>query len=296
MTLLETTTDLGFTVRPLSGTIGAEIEGLDLHDELDEGTVQALREVWLARRVIFFRQQHLDPESHKRFAARFGELTPGHPVIPGLADHPEIFQIDYRESRQVYAQYGDVSVRTAGLDWHTDVTFVERPPAGSILNAVQIPESGGDTMWSDQVAAFAALSESLRGYLATLIAVHDGRAAFGRQLGERGEGSWDGEPYRELVPVEHPVVRIHPETGEQVLFVNRGFTSHIAGLHPDESAALLRFLFAHSARPEFVVRHHWSQGDLAFWDNRSTQHSVVGDYGDAARVIQRVTLRGDRPF
>ncbi|MFM7271241.1 MAG: TauD/TfdA dioxygenase family protein [Actinomycetes bacterium] len=296
MALLDSTTDLRFTVRPLSGTIGAEIEGIDLRDELDEGTVQALREVWLARRVIFFRQQHLDPESHKRFAARFGELTPGHPVIPGLADHPEIFQIDYRASRQVYAQYGDVAVRRAGLDWHTDVTFVQRPPAGSVLSAVRIPESGGDTMWSDQVASFAALSAPMREFLATLTAVHDGRAAFGKQLAERGEGSWDGAPYRALEPVEHPVVRIHPETGEQALFVNRGFTSHIVGMRPDESEALLSFLYRHSTSPEFVVRYHWTQGDIAFWDNRATQHSVVGDYGEAPRVIQRVTLRGDRPF
>jgi taurine dioxygenase len=296
MTLLDQPTDLGFSVRLLSGSIGAEIHGLDLHRDLDEEVIESLRTLWLRRRVLFFKEAHVDAEEHKRFARQFGELTPGHPVIPGLADHPEVFQIDYSESRQVYAQYGDVHVRRAGLDWHTDVTFVERPPAGSILSAVRIPEAGGDTMWSDQVAAFAALSESLRGYLATLTAVHDGRAAFGRQLKERGEGSWDGEPYRELVPVEHPVMRIHPETGEQVLFVNRGFTSHIKGLHADESAALLSFLYAHSTRPEFVVRHHWNQGDLAFWDNRATQHSVVGDYGDAPRVIQRVTLRGDRPF
>lgn len=296
MTLLDRLTDRRFAVRLLSGSIGAEVEGLDLRDDLDEETVQGLRELWLQRRVLFFKRQHLDAEAHKRFARYFGDLTPGHPVIPGLADHPEVFQIDYRESRDVYAQYGDVHVRKAGLDWHTDVTFVERPPAGSILNAVVIPDAGGDTMWSDQVAAFAALSEPLQGFLATLTAVHDGRAAFAKQLADQGEGSWDGAPYRELVPVRHPVVRIHPETGEQVLFVNRGFTSHIEGLRPDESALLLSFLYAHSTSPEFVVRHHWDQGDIAFWDNRATQHSVVGDYGSAARVIQRVTLRGDRPF
>jgi alpha-ketoglutarate-dependent taurine dioxygenase len=291
----EPTAGVAFGVRLLSGSIGAEIEGLDLSVDLDDATIAAIRDVWLERRVVFFRAQSLTPAQHTRFAARFGELTPGHPVIAGLDGHPEIFEIDYSSSREVYAQYGDVATRRAGLDWHTDVTFVERPPAGSVLSATVAPAAGGDTMWSDQVAALAALSPSLQGYLSTLWAVHDGRAAFGAQLERRGAGEWDGEVLRSLEPVRHPVVRTHPETGERALFVNPGFTSHIDGLHPDESAALLGFLYAHSVRPEFVIRHHWTTGDVAFWDNRVTQHSVVGDYGDARRVIQRVSLRGDRP-
>ncbi|MBU3700789.1 MAG: taurine dioxygenase [Acidimicrobiia bacterium] len=283
-------------VRPLSGTIGAEIAGVDLSVELDDDTVAAIRRVWLERRVVFFRSQHLTTEQHERFASRFGELTPGHPVLGGVEGHPSVFEIDYSASREVYAHYGDVATRSAGLDWHTDVTFVERPPSASILNAVVIPPSGGDTMWSDQVAALAALSPSLQGYLATLTAVHDGRAAFGAQLARRdGGGEWEGEVLSSLEPVRHPVVRVHPETGERALFVNPGFTSHVEGLHPDESAMLLSFLYTHSVRPEFVVRHHWTPGDIAFWDNRVTQHSVVGDYGDARRVIQRVSLRGERP-
>lgn len=283
-------------VRPLSATIGAEIRGLDLSGDLAPDVVDAIRRVWLERRVLFFRGQFLDPEQHKRFAALFGELTPGHPVVAGVAGHPEIFEIDYSSPREVYAQYGDVADRSAGLDWHTDVTFVERPPAGSILNAVVIPVVGGDTMWSDQVAAFAALSPSLQAYLSTLTAVHDGRAAFGSQLGTSTDGGmWEGEVLRSLEPVRHPVVRTHPETGEKVLFVNPGFTSSIEGLRADESQMLLSFLHSHSVRPEFTVRHRWEQGDVAFWDNRSTQHSVVGDYGDRARVVQRVSIRGDRP-
>lgn len=287
--------DVDLDVRPLSGTIGAEIAGIDLRVELDDDTVAAIRRVWLERRVVFFRSQHLTTEQHERFAARFGELTPGHPVLGGVDGHPSVFEIDYSAARDVYAHYGDVATRRAGLDWHTDVTFVERPPAASILNAVVIPPSGGDTMWSDQVAALAALSPSLQTYLSTLTAVHDGRAAFGAQLERRGVGEWEGEALSSLEPVRHPVVRIHPETGERALFVNPGFTSHIEGLHADESEMLLSFLHAHSVRPEFVVRHHWTPGDVAFWDNRVTQHSVVGDYGESHRVIQRVSLRGDRP-
>lgn len=296
MTLTDAPASVGLEIRELSGSIGAEIRGVDLSVELDPDTIAAIRRVWLERRVVIFPGQFVTPAEHKRFAASFGELTPAHPVVPGIDGHPEIFEIDYSKSREVYAQYGDISTRRAGLDWHTDVTFVERPPAAGILNALVIPRSGGDTLWSDQVAAFSALSESFRDYLRSLRAIHDGRRAFGEQLANRdGGGEWDGEVYRSLDPVRHPVVRTHPETGEEALFVNPGFTSHIEGLRADESEAVLSFLHAHSTRPEFVVRHHWSAGDIAFWDNRSTQHSVVGDYGEEHRVIQRVTIRGDRP-
>ena len=140
--------------RPLSGTIGAVIEGVDLR-EVTDAEVAAIRRIWLERKVVFFPSQHLDPDSHLAFAARFGDLTEGHPVIPGIEGNPKIFQIDYSDDREVYASYGDAA-KTAGLDWHTDVTFVRRPPMGSILSAVTIPPSGGDTMFSDQAAAFAA--------------------------------------------------------------------------------------------------------------------------------------------
>ena len=297
MTITESRPDVELDVTPLSGTIGSEIRGVDLTQPLDDATVAAIRQVWLERRVVFFPEQHLTPEQHKQVASYFGELTPAHPVIPGIDGHPEVFEIDYSQTRELYAQYGDVSTRTQGLDWHTDVTFVERPPTGSLLNAVVIPPAGGDTLWTDQVAAFSALSPSLQAYLSTLTAVHDGKAAFGAILDTReDDAEWDGEVYAALEPVEHPVVRTHPETGEKVLFVNPGFTSHIVGLRRDESDALLSFLYAHSSRAEFVVRYHWTAGDLGFWDNRATQHAVAGDFGDQPRVIQRVTLRGDRPI
>ena len=206
-----------------------------------------------------------------------------------------MFEIDYSKARALYASYGDVAERSQGLDWHTDVTFVERPPLGSILRAVVIPPAGGDTAFSNQQAAFEALSPSLQGYLSTLSAVHDGRTAFKSAFEAYGSGTWEGKPLPDLVPVVHPVVRTHPETGAKVLFVNPGFTSHIEGLHRAESDALLAFLYRHSVKPEFTVRYHWSEGDVAFWDNRATQHSVVGDFGDQHRVIQRITLRGDAP-
>jgi taurine dioxygenase len=292
MTITDSKIDLDIT--PLSGSIGAVIRGVDLRD-IDDETVAAIREVWLSRKVVFFPGQHLDPDSHLAFASRFGQPTEGHPVIPGIPGHPNIFEIDYTKAREIYANYGDVATRRQGLDWHTDVTFVKRPPLGSILNAVVIPPSGGDTQWSDQVAAFEDLSPALQHFLLSLHAVHDGRASFKAALEAVGEGTWEGKALPSLDPVVHPVVRTHPATGERALFVNKGFTSHIVELDPAESDVLLAFLYAHSVRPEYTVRYHWTAGDVGFWDNRVTQHSVVGDFGTQHRVIQRVTLQGDEP-
>jgi len=289
-----TATDSDLDVRLLSGAIGAEIRNVDLTADLDDDAVAAIRTLWLRHKVVFFPQQHLTPEQHRAFAERFGELTPAHPVVPGIEGHPEVFEIDYSQSRTLAAQYGAVATRQ-GLSWHTDVTFVERPPSGSILNAVVIPPSGGDTLWSNQVAAYEGLSDTLQRFLDTLTAVHDGKAQFAGALAARGEGEWDGEVYAALEPVEHPVVITHPETGERALFVNPGFTSRIAQLDREESAHLLEFLYRHSTRPEYTVRYHWTPGDIGFWDNRVTQHSVVGDFGEQHRVIQRITLRGQRP-
>jgi|tagenome__1003787_1003787.scaffolds.fasta_scaffold20922341_3 alpha-ketoglutarate-dependent taurine dioxygenase len=294
---LATDRRLDLQVAPLSATIGAEIRGVDLSQPLADDTVAELRQLLLQYRVVFFPGQHLDPAQHVEFARAFGEVTPAHPVIPGIDGFPEVFEIDYTKSEQLRESYGDVVDRYDGLSWHTDVTFVERPPLGSILNAVVIPAAGGDTMFSDQRAAYEALSKPLRDFLDGLTAVHDGTQAFSALLKARedGGGEWEGKQYKALEPVEHPVVRTHPETGHKSLFVNAGFTSHIIGLSRAESDALLQFLYAHSTKPQHTVRYHWHTGDLGFWDNRVTQHSVVGDFTGRHRVIQRVTLRGDRP-
>ncbi|OHV36574.1 MULTISPECIES: TauD/TfdA dioxygenase family protein [Pseudofrankia] len=286
--------DVPFEVVPLSGNLGAEILGLDLRT-LDDGVTAAVRAAWLHYKVVFFPGQNLTPREHLAFARRFGEPTEGHPVIPGLADQPEVFQIDYTQVRELAAVYGNVSDVSRGLDWHTDVTFVKRPPLGSILRAVEVPRAGGDTLFSNQEAAFDDLSPALQGFLSTLTAVHDGEDQFKAVLDLLGEGRWEGKTFTKLEAVEHPVVRTHPETGKRSLFVNPGFTSHIKELQRAESDALLAFLYQHSVRPEFTVRYHWQPGTIGFWDNRATQHAVVGDFGDAHRVIQRVTLRGDEP-
>ncbi len=165
-----------------------------------------------------------------------------------------------------------------------------------MLNAIVIPEAGGDTLWADTHAAYEGLSAPIRQLVDGLHAFHDGTPTFGRLLEAVGQGEWDGETFTELTQVEHPVVRTHPETGRRNLFVNPGFTTRIKGLTRRESDALLEFLYAHMTTPEYVVRYRWEEGDLGFWDNRTTMHYAVGDYGDAHRVIQRVTVRGDRPF
>jgi len=150
-------------------------------------------------------------------------------------------------------------------------------------------------MFSDQQAAYEALSPKMQSFLGTLTAMHDGRPSFQGMLDRVGEGKWNGEKVVALEPNEHPVIRTHPETGKKTIFVNQGFTTHIVGLARAESDALLRFLYNHATQPQFTVRYHWHEGDVGFWDNRATQHTVVGDFGDAPRVIQRITLRGDRP-
>jgi alpha-ketoglutarate-dependent taurine dioxygenase len=292
MTIQEAPAQLEVT--PLSATIGAEIRGVDLRD-LDDATVAAIRSVWLDRKVVFFPGQHLTADEHVAFAARFGEATEGHPVIPGMKANPEVFEIDYTLARKYATKAGAEPPPQNGIDWHTDVTYMPEPPMGSILRAVTIPAAGGDTMFSDQQAAYDGLSPAMQSFLGSLTAMHDGRPSFQGMLDLVGEGTWNGEKIVSLDPTEHPVIRTHPETGKRTIFVNGGFTTDIVGLTKTESDALLRLLLKHATQPKYTVRYHWHEGDVGFWDNRQTQHLVVGDFGDAPRVIQRVTLRGDRP-
>jgi alpha-ketoglutarate-dependent taurine dioxygenase len=300
MTTTTTTTSAPVTldIAPLSGTIGAKIRNVDLHQPLDSSTVAAIRQALLDYKVIFLPGQHLSPAEHKEFATHFGEITNAHPVVRGIEEHREVFEIDYSKAREMYGQAAKVdrSEYETSDKWHTDVTFVETPPLGSILNAIVIPPAGGDTLWADTQSAYEGLSQPIKDLVDGLTAVHDGNRTFGRLLHAVGKGEWDGKEFTELTPVEHPVVRTHPETGRRNLFVNPGFTIKIKGLTGKESDALLHFLYAHMATPEYVVRYRWEAGDLGFWDNRTTMHYAITDYGDAHRVIQRVTIKGDKPF
>ena len=289
MTLLDLPTSsptaADLDVELLSPTFGARVHGLDL-GRADDAQVRAVRTALARYKVLFFAGQDLDPDAQIALGRRLGDVTEGHPVVPGVdEEHPEIYALDSAEGG-----FADV--------WHTDVTFVRRPPLGSVLRAVVLPPYGGDTQWADLELAYESLSAPVQRLADDLVAVHDGTREFGYYLAQReaAETRWEGEAYRVLTPVEHPVVRVHPETGRKGLFVNPGFTSHLVGVSDAESRSLLDLFYAHITKPEHIVRHRWSVGDVTMWDNRSTVHYANRDYGDARRVMHRITLRGDEPY
>jgi taurine dioxygenase len=200
-------------IAPLSGTIGAEIRNVDLHQPLDPPTVAAIRQALLDYKVIFLPGQHLSPAEHKEFALYFGEITNAHPVVPGIGEHREVFEIDYTKARELYGVDKSAKVDRSEYEtsdkWHTDVTFVETPPLGSILNAIVIPEAGGDTLWADTNAAYEGLSQPIKDLVDGLTAIHDGNRSFGRLLQALGKGEWDGKEFTELTPGGTPG-RAHP--------------------------------------------------------------------------------------
>ncbi|GAA1836520.1 taurine dioxygenase [Pseudonocardia ailaonensis] len=284
MSPLHAVSDL--SLEPLGPRFGAIVHDVDLATASD-AQVAAIRAQLTERKVLFFRGQHaLDPSGQVRLGNRLGELTASHPVVPGIdEDHTEIYALDSADDG-----FSDV--------WHTDVTFMKRPPLGSVLRAVTLPPTGGDTNWADLELAYEALSPPVQRLADQLDAVHDGNREFGAYLAQRrqGRGSvWDGETVTSLEQVVHPVVRVHPETGRKSLFVNPGFTERIDGLSDVESRHLLDVFYAAITKPEHIVRHRWAEGDVAMWDNRSTAHYANRDYGDARRVMHRITLRGDAP-
>ena len=267
-------------VRPLSPTIGAEIHGVDCAADLDDDVIAAIRAVWLERLVVFFPDQLLDDDTQIAFAARFGELTESHPVEPQVLDRKEVHSIESGKDRTDF--------------WHTDITFMTRPAMASMLRSVEVPEAGGDTMWADTRAAYGALAEPLQRLCDELAAFHF--EPFYAQAVAEGHGNvWEGKKLTRLLPATHPVVRVHPETGRKNLFVNPKFTVRITGMPERQSDSLLRLLYEHMTRPQFVVRYHWKPGTLAFWDNRATMHFGIFDYEGERRVMHRVTLSGDRP-
>jgi alpha-ketoglutarate-dependent sulfate ester dioxygenase len=282
-------------VRPVAGQIGAEIHGLDIARPLDDATVAAIRDALLHHRVVFFRGQSLDHATQIRFGRYFGELTYAHPHDDSPPDgFPEIYTVDVK---RFVERYGEPRPNRASyngrIGWHSDVTPAINPPFGSILRADVVPEIGGDTTWTNLVAAYEALSGPLQRLADTLWAEHRYGAGFtrsGRVPSERQR-----ERY-ELLVAHHPVVRVHPETGEKALYVNPGFTSHILDVSTDESDRLLDLFFEQVTRPEHTVRFRWQPGDVAFWDNRTTAHQAPRDIEeDTPRTLHRVTLIGDVP-
>jgi taurine dioxygenase len=267
------------TVAPSTPAIGAEISGIDLAEEQDDIVIDEIRAALLAHKVVFFRDQHITPAQHIAFARRFGTLEI-HPATPKDQPDPEVLHI----------AHGPDS-RGKENAWHSDVTWRAEPSLGSILRAVEVPEVGGDTLFADMAAAFRGLSPAMQDWCRSLTAVHDIARVFAGRLGKSAD-----ELRAQFPPQVHPVVRTHPETGEQALYVNTAFTSHVEGLSAKESDTLLAHLYAQAAMPEIQCRFRWRAGSIAFWDNRAAQHYAASDYFPAVRRMERVTIAGDRPF
>lgn len=268
------------SVKRLTPVLGAEIEGIDLSRELSALQFEEVSRALAEHQVIFFRDQHPTPEQHLAFGQRFGRLH-RHPAAPHAPGHPDLMII----------QADEHSPRANGEMWHSDVSCDAEPPMGSILYIHTCPPSGGDTLFASMYAAYDALSDRMKQYLSGLTAVHDGEHVY------RGTYANLGVQDKSLYPRSvHPVVRTHPVTGRQALYVNRGFTTRILGIPADESEAMLRLLFTHMENPLFQCRFRWEPHSVAFWDNRCVQHRAMWDYWPHTRSGFRVTVLGDAPF
>ena len=270
-------------MEPLTIRTGAVVAGVDLSSDLSDEVIASIRAAVLRRRVIFFRAQQLNGEQHLRFASRFGEITSGHPTLSAEDGQPQVLELD--------------SLAGGRADgWHTDNTFTDRPPTFSILRSVIIPPCGGDTIWANTVSAYEHLPEPLRVLADTLRSVHTNApdVASSVEFADEAARLHEEEFTSTIFETEHPVVRLHPETGERALLLG-GFAQRIVGLSGRESRAVIAMLQDRVPTPENTVRWHWTQGDVAMWDNRSTQHYAVNDYGDIHRVVKRVTVAGAVP-
>jgi taurine dioxygenase len=271
-------TTSNITVSPLTPAIGAEIGNVDLGQVTDQ-EITDIRAALLKHKVVFFREQTLSQAQHIGLARGFGELEI-HPATPSSQSNPEVLHIAHGPESKGQENF-----------WHSDVTWREKPSLGSILKAVEVPEVGGDTLFANMVLAYERLPENMKEAITGRVAIHDIARVFAKRLNKSAEELRERYP-----PVEHPIVRTHPETGESVLYVNTAFTSHIKDMDKDESAQLLRTLYLTAANPEIQCRFRWEKGALAFWDNRASQHFASSDYFPQVRKMERVTIAGDRPF
>ena len=273
-------------VRPLAGAIGAEVLRVDLRNEFDADVVAEIRRAFLEYLVIFFREQQLTPAQFERFVRRFGTLDPHH-VLRGMDGQPSVLEIVRTQSdRHIFAP-----------GWHADVTWQENPVLGAMLYGVEVPESGGDTLFANQYLAYETLSPGIRRMLDPLQAVHSAQDTYGAGAEKTTKVALIKIDRAEAVKDRsvHPVVRTHPETGRRALFVNADYTKSFAEMTKEESAPVLDYLYAHATRPEFTCRFRWREGSIAFWDNRCTLHCPIDDYFGEFRRTWRITLEGDRP-
>ncbi|GAB3663090.1 TauD/TfdA family dioxygenase [Actinocorallia lasiicapitis] len=270
-----------FDIRKAGGRIGAEVVGLDVRD-ITEPLFAELNAALLEHKALIFRGQHLDDEGQTAFASRFGPLTGAHPTVPSVEGQPQVLDVN-----------GDEGIRAN--QWHTDVTFVRTPPKASTLRGIIVPPYGGNTLIANSATAYQDLPEPLRRFADEAWAVHANdydyvQPQFDSEQRQEHRKVFTTTKYR----TAHPVVRVHPESGERGLFIG-GFAQQIVGLSTRESRALLDLLQAYVTRPENIFRVQWQPGDLVLFDNRITQHYAPDDFGDLPRHLRRVTVAGDAP-
>lgn len=272
------------TVRPLAATIGAEVSGIDLGQELSDTTIAAIRQALLEWKVLFFRDQDITTEQHLAFGRRFGQLET-HPFAPEKPGYPEVLTITH----------GADAPGGENL-WHSDVTWRQEPSLGSILRNLEGPAIGGDTLFADMYAAYDGLPQRIKERVEGRTARHD-FAGFRRRMEAKGATEEELASFDAQYPhPHHPVIRTHPETGRKAIYVNVAFTREIDGMDPEESAELLGLLYQQAAYPEYQVRFSWEKHSMAFWDNRACQHYAVSDYWPEVRKVERVTVVGDEPY
>lgn len=278
-------------VEPLSASVGAVIRGVDL-TALTQETFAEIHAAFLKHLVVFFPDQHLPPPQQIGFARRFGPVMID-PFIKSPAESPEMM-IVVKEKHEKLA---------FGEGWHSDNTYLEKPPLGSFLYALEVPPYGGDTLFANQYLAYEALSPGMRRMLDGSKAVHTpiayNKAIAGGRYGAHRTMELRNDPAMAAatrIETEHPVVRTHPETGRKALYVNAAYTVRFSGCTEEESRPLLEFLWRHAVRPEFTCRYRWSAKALALWDNRCVMHHPINDYHGHRRLMHRVTAQGDRPF
>ena len=271
-------------VQKISGSLGAEITGIDLAQGVSAALARDIREVFLQHQVIFFRDQQISTPQYMAFAQAMGEPVE-YPFVRGLDGFPKVIEVKKLEHER--NNFGGI--------WHSDTTYLPQPPMGSMLYAQVLPPYGGDTLFANQYQAYDELSDTMKRILDPLIGISSSaKADVSKTREDRLKTDAKDTPSSQL-EARHPVVRTHPETSRKALYVNVAHTAGIVGMTEAESASLLHFLFEHQIKPEYTCRFQWRAGSIAFWDNRCALHNPVNDYHGHRRIMHRITLAGDTP-